>query len=484
MTRRHRQSIPLVCVVALGLASLLALPGRQVAAQGGITEGDLDGNGGHYCTQGDFDAGKCPAPDQYFCYTQACDPNNAPSQGNETTTSLPDNEPPSMPGVNATSTGARVDLTALTEPDARIEVRLEDGTLLASGTADGGGTAILAFDMAAGDYTVLVTAIDRAGNGSEPVSYQLYVAGPPPDAPGVNIRSGSADDNDTYIDLTGQPAAGYELEIRTGDTMVQELSGNLDGNGLATARSLLVDGSYAFSTRLRNGSGDSSDAAGDFSVSIGSPPPPAMVLASDPGSTPVTLDIQGPKKGSATLTASLEGEDAVVATVEFDRDGAATAVLEIESDGAWSVSAEAVDFQDQTSDPSLFEDLVVDTQGPFLEVEMASAPEDAFGFVIKTDVGSPVTVESDTEQLRTEFVAEAEETEFEIDVPEGTHSIAVTALDEFGNESFDTLRHDSGAGGGLPVLPIILVAILIAFGVVAVTKRTEIADWWYTRQYH
>lgn len=485
MTRRHTRPVLLLCVLALSVAGLLGLPGGTVGAQGGITEGDLDENGGHYCTQGDFDAGRCPAPNQYFCYTQACDPNNAPSpDGDTTTTSVPDAEPPGSPGVNTTTNGARVDLTANTEPEARVDVRLEDGTQVAQGTAGADGVAFLGFDLAAGDYILLVTATDKAGNSSEPTLHSVSVAGPPPDVPGVTVRAGSADDNDTYLDLTGQPASGYKLEVRSGDSVVKEASGSLDGDGRATASALLVDGGYSFSARLRNGSGESGDSSGDFGVQIGAPPPPTMLLASEPGATPITLDIEGPKKGTASVGAALEGADPVETSIDFDSDGTATAVLEVESDGAWSVTAAGVDFQDQSSEPAVFEDVVVDTQGPLLELKSLSTPEGTFGYLVKTDVGSAVMVESDTEELRTDFVAETDETEFEVEVPTGDVSIAVTALDEFGNESFDTLSHDPDGGGGPPVLPLILGAIIIAFGVVGVLKRTEIRDWWYNRQYH
>lgn len=388
--------------------------------------------------------------------------------------------------VEITNEGSTVTVRVQGPPGEQVRVETTGDAIVTTGVLDGSGSAVLTFELDPGDRELEVLLFDATGNPRSLGTQTVRIAGPPPPAPTVEVQAASPGNNRTVLVITGPPEGRFRAEIaREGESHGEE-SGELDGEGKGTASFLLENGPWGYLVTVSNGGASSPAALGEFSLDVGPPTAPVLTRVSEPGQMPVVIGVAGPAGGRAVVTATHEGNEIEEAT-DLDEAGAGEVELRLEGDGTWRVTAVATDHQGQDSEVGRLEgDLVLRSGGPRLELEPMSVDAGLFGFRIVTDPGTEIRIDSATEALRQSFTAEEEETEIEVEVPPGEHIIEVRAIDELGNETFDTLSSEDEPSSGFPwsTFLLLLLALLAAFGVYAFVKRQELIDWYHTRQYH
>lgn len=387
--------------------------------------------------------------------------------------------------ASVTTEGSTVTVTVYGVPGHQVRVELEDDSIASTALINETGTTQMVFDLSPGTYELEVITFDPAGTPAPAGKYPVTIAGPPPGPPDVTVRGGSSDDNRSVMTINGPAGVSFSAEIvQEGETRSDE-TGTIGDDGTGQVVFLLENGSYGYVVTLANASGRSDPTTGEFTVDLGTPAPPVLELLSEPGHAPMLIGVSGPAGGRVEVKATIEGTE-VTGDADLDDDGKGEVELATREDGRWTVTAVAIDLADQRSEEGTLEGgVVIDREGPPLDVVAIDAPDGEFGFKIVTEPGAEVTIDSDTEELRQTFTAEEEETEFSIAVPGGDHQIEVTAVDEYGNETTDSLSPGGSSGGGSPiVLVLIVVGMLVALGVFAFVRRVEIMDWWNTRQYH
>ncbi len=368
-------------------------------------------------------------------------------------------------------------------PGHQVRVELSDDTIAGTGLLTEAGTTTIVLELPPGDEELEVITFDPVGIPTTVGTYPVSVAPPPPDPPQVEVRAGTAEDNRSLLVVTGGAGLDYRADIAREGNTVESASGTLDEAGRAEVPLLLAPGPWGYVVTQRNESGDSEAALGTFEVTFGAPPPPVLSLTSGTGRNPVTVDITGPRNGTVRLVAEGPG-DTLEEEVELDQEGLGDVELRFREDGDWSLRATATDIGEQTSAETTLV-VTVDGQGPPLDAVALDSAKGEFAFRIVTEVGVAVTITSETEALNQEFVAEEEETDFRVEVPEGEHVIEVRALDETGNESFDLLSSEDSPSGGFPwttffILVGVIAAAFVAFGF---HQRQVIIDWWNGRRY-
>jgi hypothetical protein len=382
--------------------------------------------------------------------------------------------------------GQTVTVTVSSIPGHQLRVELPDGTIAATGLVDGTGIGVMTLTLGAGTYELEVITFDPAGIPTTVGTFPVTVDGPPPGAPVVEVRPGTAGDNRTVFVLTGPAGVSFDVEVLRDGASEASMDGEVGADGRGIGTTVVASGAYSYRATLSNSSGRSPEVTGNFNVELGTPGTPTLALASPAGLSPALVDATGIPGTTVVVAAELDGERVTEETV-LDRDGTGRVELELRTDGTWEVTGIATNADGESSETATLDGgLEVNRNGPTLELELISADDGVFAYRVITDEGANVRVESETDALNQEFVAEAAETEFRVDVPAGEHTISVTATDALGNTNFTTLGSSDGGGGGsnFAILGLIILGILVAFGVFGYLRRQEIIDWWNTRQYH
>jgi hypothetical protein len=381
--------------------------------------------------------------------------------------------------------GSQVTVTVTGIPGHQVRVELEDDSIAATGLLDPSGQTVMIMQLAPGEHELEVITFDPVGTPTVVGTYGVVISGPPPGAPGLEVRAGTPADNRTVFVVTGPAGAQFSIDVvREGD-VAASLEGEIGPDGRATPARTLASGPWRAVATLSNPSGRSPATSADFAVELGTPAAPTLALTSTPGASPAVVAITGNAGASVQVIADLEGAR-VTEETDLDVEGKGSVELALREDGTWAVTGIATNADGTASPEGVLEGGVeINRDGPTLEVELIGGGSDEFSYRVTTDPGVTVLVESETAALRQQFVAEEAVTEFHVEVPEGDHSIQVTATDSAGNTNFVTLSTgDGGSGSNLGILALIVLAILAAFGLFAYLRRQEIADWWNTRQYH
>ncbi|MCD9096125.1 Ig-like domain-containing protein [Luteimonas fraxinea] len=267
---------------------------------------------------------------------------------------LTDVDAPAAPSAAINDTGDTV--SGLAEAGATVEVRNAAGDLLGSGAAgtDGRYTITLDPPLIAGEQ-LLVTAIDGAGNVSDPTALTA------PDLTDVDAPPApTAAINDAGDTVSGQAEAGSTVTVSVGDVVV--------GTAVAGTGGAYTIGLAPPLTAGEQLSVTATDAAGNVSD-------PTLITA------PVIIDEEAPLPPTATISddgATVSGNAEALSTVRvYAVGGGLLGTATADADGAYSISltppliagealeVTATDAAGNESDPTaLVAPVVPDTEAP------------------------------------------------------------------------------------------------------------------------
>lgn len=446
------------CTVLL-MAVLLATVATPVTAH----PGGLDAQGGHHCRQAGFDSGKCSPLNSYHYHRggggsdgsgssssssgsggssagagssgggSSIGGSSGSSSGSSTPRPSADTTPPDRPDLGTAAVdGSSVQIPITAEQGSTVRFQV-GGVTIHTMTADGAEQRAT-FTLNDGDHDVSVTATDAAGNTSRAAEFSVALDTTPPDAPAVLVDAGDAPGARTTIRVEGETGAEYEVSVE-GPTR-QAKTGKLS-SGATTMPLRLPNGDYTVTSRLIDDNGNESTVTTrEFVVALPAPDAPTVTVTSDPGADPLELSLDAPGATRVVVTLLDTGGGSVEKTVRLDPRGTGEATFAL-SDGDYDAEAVAIDFQDQTSDRTPLDGLVVKTTLPNLALGFVSnlLAAGIFGYELEAEEGATVRIASETSQLLGEFTATGLVQEFSFEVPNGEHVITVSVTDSFGNET-------------------------------------------------
>ena len=303
---------------------------------------------------------------------------------------------PSVPALASTDASAPT-TTLLSQPHLigtsksglTLELLDPNGLILGTGVvnADGTYSVQIANSLANGTYSIRAEAIDVAGNkspASAPFAMTIAVPVPlpaTPSAPVLDVADDSGIKGDGITNVT-QP---YFLGSGPLGTMIQLVDGSgkvigsatVAGDGTYRVAPLapLMDGSYSLQARAADGSGNSSLPSSPLAIGIDTLPPPSpttpVLLSKDDSGVKgddITSVNQPRLAGSAGsgLTIQLEdGSGRVLGTSIATSLGAYSLFPSTKlTDGTYSFRIRAIDAAGNSSPPSGFITIIIDSTPP------------------------------------------------------------------------------------------------------------------------
>ena len=296
-----------------------------------------------------------------------------------------DTTDPAAPAVTALNTNDTTPVlsgTATVAPGETLTVEVNgvvytagDGNLVDNGDGTWDLTIPAENELAEGNYDVITTVTDEAGNStSDTASDALVVDITPPVAPGVT--SLTTNNGTPVIVGTATIATGETFSVEVNDVIYNRGDGNLivnpDGTWVLSvpASDLLVDGTYEVNATVTDAAGNASTDAGsdDLHIDTNAPNSPGVTSQTTNNTTPVISGVAELAPGE-TLSVEVDG----VLYIEGDGnlvvnpDG--TWMLAIPTplaDGQYDVMATITDAAGNSSSAPSSSELLIDATAPAL----------------------------------------------------------------------------------------------------------------------
>jgi hypothetical protein len=477
--------------VALLAAGLVAGSAATALAH----PGGLDASGGHHCREAGFASGKCSPLNSYHSHSggggsgdggssgggggasSGTSSGGSGSSGSSSAPSAPaapaDTTPPDRPELGTAAVdGDSVQVPVTGERNSTLRFAV-DGDVAHTMTASG-EEQTASFRLADGRHTVAVTATDAAGNTSEASDFVVSVDTTAPDAPQLSPAVGDSAGAGTSLQLTGERGADYSIELTgpTADTQSGTLSSDSE-----SFEWLLPNGDYTVSATLTDDNGNESSAASEtFTVTLPAPNVPALSVVSDAGADPLEIAVEAP--GATTALLTMHGQDGASSEASVELDGDGNGLFEFAGpDGTYGVEVIAVDFQEQRSELARLDDVTIKTSLPGLALSFVDSllSTGLFAYELQAEEGATVRTLSETEALLAEFTATGLVQEFSFEVPTGEHTVMVSVIDAFGNETVEeftaAVSSPLGAAGWITLLVVLALIVAIGFGIWKLLQR-------------
>jgi hypothetical protein len=361
-----------------------------------------------------------------------------------------------------------------------IVLLYEGATLLGQATAGADGSWTVASSALTGDvHTLTARAVDQAGNtsvasGGLVVNIDLTA----PNAPGalvLNSDSGTPNDNRTRITtpvITGTAEAGSTVRLYEGNVLLGTGTADMSTGAWTVTSSSLGEGAHALTARAVDTAGNTGAASAALAITIDqtSATPGALALSSatNSGSLADTLTnalaptITGTAEAGATVTLYGGG---LTASATADGSGRWAATITGLTEGAYTLTASAVDVAGNTSQPSAGLVVSIDRTGPGLSAPTANTagPSGQFTPILSgtAEANSVVTLYDGTSVGAAVLgVATVGNTGlWSITTSElggGTYTMTARALDAAGNETITStslsVTGRVGTPGGLQLI--------------------------------
>ncbi|WP_051916832.1 Ig-like domain-containing protein, partial [Serratia sp. Ag1] len=343
------------------------------------------------------------------------------------------------------------------EPGSIINV-YDNGKLLGSVSTDNNGAWSFTptTPLVEGDHSITTTAMDKAGNTSEPSdAFDLTTDYSAPDASKVAITGvddavgtlvgnvaagGTTDDNRPTIKGTGAEA-GNTITVYNGTTVIGTALVQADGTWSLKPTLPLADGLVTLTAKETDPVGNSTAASPEYDFTVSTQAPAAPVIGTvEDNVEPHTGPLQ---KGDLTNdnTPTLKGTALPGGTVTVFDNGTAIGSVKVDNNGNWSLTPETAlkdgshnltasvtDSIGQVSDPTGGFGIVIDTLPP--------AP--ATGLVVTDDYGNvqgPLSAGSTTDDNTPTFSGKADVGSV-VNVLDNGKVIGSTTTDANGNWTF------------------------------------------------
>ncbi|MFP5220493.1 MAG: Ig-like domain repeat protein [Actinomycetes bacterium] len=307
-----------------------------------------------------------------------------------------------------------------------------DGTLL----HDGACTSPFAPSLGAapdGTYTLVVRAVDAAGNLSDPATSMFVLDTADPAAPVVSAPTGPSNDRSWSVSWTGESGTTATCVLRVGSTVVETVSGCLSGHTFTLSG---ADGTYSVDVSLTDAAGNTSTSgSASYLLDTTVPAPPVVSAPAGPSSSRSWAVTWSGESGT-TATCVLRHGSTVVETVAGCLSGHTFTLSG--ADGTYSVDVTLTDVAGNTSAAGTASYLL-DTTAPAAPVVSAPAgpSSDRSWTVTWTGEAGPTAtcaLRLGTTTVETVSGCLSGHT-FTLSGADGTYSVRVTLTDAAGNTS-------------------------------------------------
>ncbi|MEB4674188.1 Ig-like domain-containing protein [Enterobacteriaceae bacterium G50] len=355
----------------------------------------------------------------------------------------------------------------------------DNGTLVTTITvgSNGSWSYIPATPLADGEHSFTLTATDSAGNVSTPsAEFVVNVDTTAPVAPtivkGVDDVGNAPTDlangqvtNDNLPALSGTAEAGATIIIRDNGTQIGTVQADTSGAWSFTPGSTLAEGSHRFTATATDSAGNVSGSSAGFTLNVDTvaPTSPVITAVEDNvgGTTPLTNG-QLTNDSQPTLTGTAEAG----ATITVSDNGTPLGTTQADGNGNWSftpgaplgegnhsLTVTATDSAGNASTPSAGFGIVVDSVAPTAPAIVSvtdtttpvTGPINSGQSTNETrptlngtgEAGATITVYSDGNAIGTTTVSAGGSWSFTptTALPDGQHTLTVTATDAAGNIS-------------------------------------------------
>ncbi|MBX5481091.1 MAG: adhesin [Myxococcaceae bacterium] len=364
--------------------------------------------------------------------------------------------PPPAPVILTPASGSSVNtttpvLSGTAEPNATIDV-VVDGTLVGTVTADSGGawsyTLTSGQALTNGVHTVSATATDGAGN-TGPTASQSFTVDTVPPAVAISAPAAGATVGTSRPTISGTAEAGATVDVSVDGVLV----GTITATGgtwtyTLTSSQALSDGTHTASVTATDGAGNAS-APVTRTFSTDTTPPAVAITAPAVGATlgTSTPTISGTAEAGATVTILVDGVGVGSVTAT---GGSWTYTLTSDQalfDGAHTASVTATDAVGNVSAP-VTRTFNTDTTPPAVAITSPAA-----GATLGTDrptisgtaeAGATVEISVDGTNVGTATASVTGTWTYTLTagqaLPDGNHTVSVTATDGSGNVSAPVTR--------------------------------------------
>ena len=386
---------------------------------------------------------------------------------------------PSAPGVTSLTTNDTTPViagTAMISPGETLSVMVNgitylvgDGNLIDNGDGTWELTIPASDAISEGSYDVTATLTDSAGNiSSDPSSSELLIDTTAPTTPTVDPLI----TNETTPILTGManPGTGEVLTVEVDGVTYTAGDGNLvvdsDGTWMLSIPDSLLEGIYDVNVILTDSAGNTrpDPSSGELQVDTTPPPIPTVDSVITNNTTPVLSGIANPGPGEI-LTVEIDGVIFIAGDGNLVINPDGTWVLSIPTplaEGSYDVIVSLTDVAGNTSTDSSSGELLIDTtapQTPSADPQSTNDTTPVLSGIAHPGPGETLSVEVNgiTYIAGDENLVDNGDGTWSLTIPsalpEGTHNVTVTVIDQAGNVISDTSDSELLIDTTLPALP-------------------------------
>ncbi len=272
-----------------------------------------------------------------------------------------DTTAPSAPSISspAITNDTTPNVTGTAEASSTVEI-LESGSVIASGTATGGGSFTITLStMSEGVHSLVARATDAASNVSANSSaFSMTVDATAPSAPSI---TGPADTNDTTPNVVGTAEANSTVEVLESGSVIGSATASAGGTFTVTVSTLSV-GAHSLVARATDAATNVSSNSSAFTCTVDTTAPSAPSITGPAVSNDTTPAVVGTAEANSTVEILESGS--VIGTGTATGGGTFSVTVSVLAETAHSLVARATDAASNVSANSSAFSCTIDVTAP------------------------------------------------------------------------------------------------------------------------
>ncbi|SFD89922.1 Ig-like domain (group 3) [Chitinophaga sp. CF118] len=394
-------------------------------------------------------------------------------------------------GINGVINDATPDIRGVAEANSTVTI-YSDGVQVGTTTTGASGSYTYTFttNLTDGAHAITVTATDAAGNTSAASpALNIKVDTQAPATPPAPLLVGGTNDltTDPTPDIKGSAEPNSTVTIYSDGAMVATVTADASGNYTYTFTNELLDGVHSVTVTATDAAGNTSAASPALNFTVDAhgparPPAPVLIGGVNGVTADATPDISGKAEANSIVTIYSEG--VAVGTAKADASGNYTYTFTTNlTDGDHIITVTATDAAGNISPVSPALNFSVDAHAPGRPTAPVLVGSDN-GLINssnptitgKAEPNSTVTVYNNGVIAGTAPVNASGNYTFTFPtaVPDGPHTITVTATDAVGNISESSPALDIIIDTKAPSTPTTPILVDGINGVIKTNKPTII----------